>query len=328
MFVRERLGFFAKKLALYSLLVLTLVALLKNVSAESPPSASLDASIADVDEVYANYSGFTQPMRAHHEEVIKAALDLSVAKYGPYTYTRIQHRSSPDRSFLTLENSKTFHVSVSTMVRSTSTVQHIMLPFYQGTHGLRSLVVVKKNLERFNSSDSSAGLRAMTAGMGAQWDDIKILEHNRIEVVSGPGIASVFAMLGANRFDYFPLGVIEAEAAIVEFAYKPDDLMVLPDVYLFYPIPFYVELAGHDERIRDRLRYGFSVLVETGNMKAIFEKNFGSHFFRIREDESTVFLLENPHIDSDANESFFDSIEARYFGEKTHVVRLNPRVEK
>jgi hypothetical protein len=79
----------------------------------------------------------------------------------------------------------------------------------KGLMGWRIALLSKSQQHRLKAVHSLADLHQLRAGQGHDWPDRKTLEHNGLPVVASSSYESLFRMLTAGRFDYFPRSLLE-----------------------------------------------------------------------------------------------------------------------
>ena len=85
----------------------------------------------------------------------------------------------------------------------------IRIPIDKGLFGYRIAFVSRSQPDMLAPVKSLENLRLLTAGQGHDWPDTDILRSNGLRVATTAQHQSLFPMLAAGRFDYFPRSVLE-----------------------------------------------------------------------------------------------------------------------
>src|SRR5471030_2632448 len=102
----------------------------------------------------------------------------------------------------------------------------IPIPADRGVHGYRVFLIRAERQAEFNQVRTLDQLRQFVMGHGANWGDIKILEHNRLPLITGTLYENLFPMLEPGRFDYFSRSALEAPLEMDSFSSKYPDLRI------------------------------------------------------------------------------------------------------
>lgn len=133
----------------------------------------------------------------------------------------------------------------------------------------RLLLIRSGEQQRFSSISSLAQLRQLTAGVGAQWPGVRVLESNELPLVTATGYPQLFRMLAAGRFDYFPRGIYQI---ISEVGMYPElDLAIESDLMLSYPNHIYFFVRKGDDRLAERILLGLERARADGEVDALID---------------------------------------------------------
>ena len=141
-------------------------------------------------------------------QVLRAALQASTAKYGPY-----ELNTSPlgmERDRLLLEMVKGDLVNLSAQISSPEWEQKLIpirIPIDKGLSGYRISLIDGRRQDQFSALTSLAQLKALSLGAGRQWSSTAVFHRAGFDVVPGNSTAGLHSMLAANRFVHFPRGV-------------------------------------------------------------------------------------------------------------------------
>lgn len=174
------------------------------------------------------------------------------------------------------------------------TMLPIRIPLFKGLFGKRVFIIRKEDQVLFDRIKSRADLAQMIAGQGVNWPDVNILQANELPVTTAATVESLFKMLKARRFDYFPRGVSEAW---FELAGQQDKgLVVEKNLMLVYTAPVYYFVNKNNVELAKRIERGLEAMIADGS----FDEFFYSHT-RTREGLNEVMAtprlmiyLDNP----------------------------------
>lgn len=172
----------------------------------------------------------------------------------------------------------------------------IRVPIFKGLLGKRILIIRREDQELFAKINSRQDLTQLVAGQNAHWSDTEILKANGLPVTGGGGKDSLYKMLQADRFDYFPRGVTEI-ATEVDFL-KGTDLVVEQHLMLSYDMPIYFFVNKNNDELAQRLEEGWDIILKNGE----FNKFFFNHpriqvaLAELKKHKRKVIKLENPYL--------------------------------
>lgn len=144
----------------------------------------------------------------------------------------------------------------------------IRIPLCRGLFGYRVLLIREDEQPRFNNVKSLKELAALSAGQGTHWPDTAIMQNNGLRVITSETTESLFRMLKAKRFDYFPRGISEAWFELDQRG--EDHLVVEENLLLHYPTAIYFFVNKENEALAKRIETGMEKLIDNGNFDAFF----------------------------------------------------------
>lgn len=131
----------------------------------------------------------------------------------------------------------------------------------------RVLLIRLNDQPRFDGIENITDLRALKAGIGGHWPDAKLLKNNQIPTVTSIYYESLFRMLAAGRFDYFPRGLFEVKDDLD--LYSEGKLTIETGLLLRYPAPFYFFVSPKHPEIRARIEAGLARAMADGSYQAL-----------------------------------------------------------
>ncbi|QEY11614.1 hypothetical protein [Cellvibrio sp. KY-YJ-3] len=147
----------------------------------------------------------------------------------------------------------------------------ISIPLFKGLLGMRVFIIRKQDQMHFDQIESLEDLQQLVAGQGAHWPDTHILRSNGLKVATAMDANLLVKMLKAERFDYYPRGVVEAwhELNIL----NDPTLAVEKNILLVYHADLYFYVGAGNHSLAERIERGLGQLQKTGE----FDRYFYSH---------------------------------------------------
>lgn len=161
----------------------------------------------------------------------------------------------------------------------------------KGLMGWRIALLGKGQEQLLASVRNVEDLRAFSAGQGHDWPDRYILEQAQLPVVTSSSYPSLFLMLAAGRFDYFPRSLLELDE---ELKSQQQGLVADPYVLLHYPSASYFFVAKDNQKLADILHRGLEKAVADGSFDQLFFAYYGETLRRAKLDMRRLIELENP----------------------------------
>ncbi|NVK55544.1 MAG: transporter substrate-binding domain-containing protein [Alteromonadaceae bacterium] len=183
----------------------------------------------------------------------------------------------------------------------------IKIPLAKGLIGWRLMLIHASNAQRFSSVKDVSELKKLVAGVGHDWPDMAVFQHNNFSVFSASSTAGLQRMLNLKRIDYFPRSILEIwqEHATTEHP----QLIIDESMVLQYPAAMYFFVAKDNVALHDAIKYGLEKAIETGEFDALFYQYFGDVITKAKLDQRRLFKVSNPII----NDQEYLSKEALWF---------------
>lgn len=231
-------------------------------------------------------------------ELLGAALENTVDEYGPYIVRPFEGEGvvEGDRGMKMLESGAVDISFNSVTAQREQRLLPIRVPLLGGLLGYRiSLTrdIIEPALSKVETLDE---LSKFTAGFGAQWGDMAVLEANNINVKGFVEYNMIFEMLSAGQIDYFPRGVNEAWVEYEKFKDKYPNIRVEENIALHYPLLRYYFVNRENTKLAERIEKGLIIAKEDGTFKELFLKYYGDDIERANLENRKIFELENPTI--------------------------------
>jgi ABC-type amino acid transport substrate-binding protein len=160
-----------------------------------------------------------------------------------------------------------------------------------GILGTRLMLIRERDREAFGRIRTIDQLRNYSAGQQRDWIDTRILRANGLPVVPAALYGSLFDMLAAGRFDYYPRGAVEIWDELRQFGKL--GLIVEPTLALRYPFVTWFYVSRKNPALAQALEKGLQTAQADGSMERLFDRYNGDALRRARLSDRTVFDLHS-----------------------------------
>jgi ABC-type amino acid transport substrate-binding protein len=238
--------------------------------------------------------------------LLTLALDKTVKDYGPYQLTRVVRSYSTSRLRREINRGDVVNVHAGPW-RPLETREdklperslRVNVPIFGDLLGYRKLLIRRADLARFKAIRQVDDLKRLVVGQANGWVDVEIYRHNgyRVNDIANP--ATLFDMLARKRIDYIPISLMDAETTLASRPELAAQLMLLPDITLYFPLPviFYVNI--HEPRMAERLEAGLKQARQDGSFERLFRASFADEIQLVRDGSVRQFMLVNPFAPKD-----------------------------
>lgn len=232
---------------------------------------------------------------AYPVEMLTRALALSGANYQLQASVEDVPKA---RNFLNLANNRDVDV-VWSMTNVEREAEHlaIKIPLHRGLMGHRVALVRSSEPDILAHVSSLEGLKQFTAGQMYAWSDTKILTSQDIIVVPGSSYTTLFRMLVAGRFDYFPRSITEVSQELQHNAAMGISL----DRHLLirYPAAMYFFVNKNDTKLAADIERGLEMMLASGEFVQRFEHYYGDVIRELQLESRIPIDLQNPYLPAD-----------------------------
>jgi len=254
--------------------------------------------IADVDQI--RYWGGTEARNIYETAVLKRALEATKADFGDYHFTLVTAHYGTHRGRRMIESGDVINMYASPPrppeITAKENIITIAKPLLKGLLGYRRLIVNREALPSFKAIRTREQLAKKTAGQGRHWLDAALLRYNHFKVTDTSGYEHLFPMLARHRYDYLPLGAQEIEQALETNAQAYPDLVIEPDIIIYYPWPVVFQVSGKYPQLARRVEIGLERIIADKELATLFEHQYAELLQTLRRPSMRVFLLENPYM--------------------------------
>jgi hypothetical protein len=236
-----------------------------------------------------------QKAHYYYVDLLKLALEKTRAEDGGFELQPIKYYMVQSRAIQELNRGRKIDVYwTMTSKKREEKIRPIRIPLLKGLLGFRVFIIRKEDQEKFSQVTSLNDLKKFIAGQGHDWPDTTVLRANGLKVVGITDYQSIFPMLEKKRFDYFPRGVNEPWAEIIEHSEK--GFAVETHLLFQYPAPIYFFVNHRNAKLAERIERGLQIAIDDGSFEQLFSGYPGREevFQRARLNERLVFKFSNP----------------------------------
>ena len=232
-------------------------------------------------------------------EILKTALDRTVAKWGSYRMEAAKPMAEQRQIFEIKHATGELTVMyLSTTPDFEKSLVPVRIPVDKNLGGYSVFLIRKEDRHRFESIRSLDDLRRFTFGLGLGWVDVDILRKAGFKVITGSSYDGLFEMLVQHRFDIFLRATVEV---LDEYDRRKS---ALPDLYieetfiLYYPLPMYFWLPKTSEgrRMAARAEEGMRLMIADGTYDRIFDRYQRHKIERLHLKDRRIFRIGNPNV--------------------------------
>ncbi len=186
-------------------------------------------------------------------------LDLVMRKTestdGPFTIETCPGEMSSERSVQEVRKGKSINlIWMVTNAKREQDLLPVRMSLLRELNNYRIFLIRKEDQPRFDKISTIDELRKLNAGLGSQWPDVDIMRNNDFAVTNTLSYSSLFLMLAAKRFDYFPRGLYEVFNE--EQSHRDMGLAIEKNLMLYYDAPFYFFVSRDNPALADRIERG------------------------------------------------------------------------
>ncbi|MDX1297769.1 MAG: hypothetical protein R3260_05940 [Pseudomonas sp.] len=253
--------------------------------------------------LYADENGMIHyPRRADGDEFRSiyelAQLQLALNKAGsPLHLEPSPYSMEQERALASLEHNDRLDVawSMTTLDREQRLLP-VRIPLDKGLFGWRIALLPSSRAELLKDVRSLDDLRQFSAGQGHDWPDSEILRSHSLPVITSSSYGSLFRMLQAQRFDYFPRAAIEIWGELEHPRGK--QLVADQHVLLHYPTAMYFFFSRKRPELAETVRRGMERAIADGSFERLFQQHFAARLKRAQFAQRQVIELHNPLLPS------------------------------
>lgn len=232
-------------------------------------------------------------------ELLRKALDRSKQPHERIELLVSGEVISQERKIAEIKRNRSLDVYwAMTSIEREAELLPIRIPIMRGLLGQRVFIIRADSQAKFSAIENLGQLSAYVAGQGAQWPDTDILRANGLPVVTAVQFESLFLMLTAKRFDYFPRGLYEAWSELE--SHQDKGMAVEDSILLSYTAPLYFFVNPQNVALAERIRVGLEAMIADGSFESFFlsSESVRLALARANYQNRKIFKLTNPYIPS------------------------------
>lgn len=197
-------------------------------------------------------------------ELLELALKKTQDSHGPYEVQILKEVISLERAVTELKSGQLIDlVFTAPNPGLTTGLRPIPVSLLKELNNYRILLIRQGEQARFDRIQTLDDLRKLTAGLGLQWVDTKIMRRNGFTVEGSAWHENLFKMLAAKRFDFFPRGIYEIQSDFKK--YQELGLAIEDKLFLYYEAPFYFFVNDANAPLAERIEQGLKQALADGS---------------------------------------------------------------
>jgi hypothetical protein len=264
-------------------------------------AASALAATANL--VYPRSESATDSQYVYDYELLRQALEATVASHGSYT---LRPSDAPMNQARAADEIAAGSGLVNVFARSTTIdweqrLLPVRIPIDKGLISYRVFLIRAEMQPRFAAVRTLDELRAFSVGSFVTWADTRILREGGFNVVTGDNYEGLFRMLIAQRFDLFSRSADEAYREFDERRALLPGMQVEDNLLLHFPTTrlFFVRRSDEGQRLAERIETGLNRMISDGSFDAHFLRHKGALIERAHLKSRRVFHIDNPFMSAE-----------------------------
>jgi hypothetical protein len=258
-----------------------------------------------------NYSGSDLAVDKRNSYHV-ALLDLVLSKAGIQYELRPNRRNMVTaRAWAQLEAEEDISVLWGTTIPELEMrLLPVRIPIDKGILGWRLFLIKARDRDLFENIHTLDQLKSLLAGQQSDWADTSILRANGLKVIGVSDSRSLYPMLAADRFQYFPRGV--GEIWVEQKTHSALGLEIEQHLALHYPVNSYFFVSRKNPQLAQWITRGLRAAIKDGSLDKLFDQYNGEAIRRAGLNARIVFDLNNPFmttVPTDATQQRDDLIQ-------------------
>jgi len=254
--------------------------------------SAADGSLMDV-----KYWNSTQGRRDYEYQLLHLALEKTADDYPPYRLSRYTGNLGALRGRRALAEGGPINVYAAPPREKQGDLEariaSLPIPIMGGLLGYRQLITRQQMLPVMARITRAEELKKYTVGQGQGWPDVAIFRQNGYPVNDMGRYINLFGMLDQGRFDYVSLGIVEASRELAERQPESGSLVLVPGLFIHYPLPIIFHVANKYEGLPERIEEGLMRALNDGSMAGLFRTHFARELAAIQQNDVRVIKLKH-----------------------------------
>lgn len=188
------------------------------------------------------------------------------------------------------------HVDVFWSMTSVEREQYLLpvrIPIDKGLFGWRVFLTTAENQHLTESVLTIGQLKKLVMLQGHDWPDTKILQSNKLKVITSNQYRSMFNMIATGRAELFPRSILEVWK---EIKLEKHNLRVDPRLSIYYPTALYFFVSKSQPELAKRIEDGLNQMIASGEFEQLFLQEYGAELAEAVATKRRVIYLENPFL--------------------------------
>jgi ABC-type amino acid transport substrate-binding protein len=208
----------------------------------------------------------------YYHGLLRQILQRTEEEYGACELAQTEEMLTRMRSAALIDRNQGVDLFWATTTIERENLLHpIRIPLLKGLMKHKVFLIHADDQAKFSAVKNLEDLQELRAGQGADWPDTAIFLVNGIDVVTSTNYESLYKMLAAKRFDFFPRG---SNQILSELRHNADkNIVVERELVLVYPAPVYFFVDSKNLQLAQRIEKGLRAMVQDGS----FDRYFNNH---------------------------------------------------
>ncbi len=235
----------------------------------------------------------------YHWKILATALERTRAEYGDFVLAEAAPMSESRQAYELRQATGLLTVMyLGTTPEMERELLPVRIPVDKDLGGYSVLLLRRGQEGRYAGVRTVADLRGIRFGLGLGWIDVGILRSAGLTVVTGSTYEGLFEMLNNDRFDVFLRAAVEVLDEVDARRDRFPDLVIEPEVALYYPMPMYFWFSRTDEgrRLAARVEAGMRAMIADGTYDRIFAEFQDWKIRRLDLKHRRIIRLPNPNL--------------------------------
>ncbi len=228
--------------------------------------------------------------------VLKEVLKRTQEQYGEVEVKRFSHSVSRARALREIKEGGISVFSTPTRPEWENQALPVRIPIRKGILGYKLGLIRDEHQDMFKNIRTIEDLRKLRMGGGAQWSSSLALRRMGFNVIGGIEYEPLFAMLNANRFDYFPRGVNEIFTEYENRIDKFPKLRIEKEIAIYLPQPTYFFVTPLKPDLAKRIEAGLVAMYQDGTLSKLFDDYHGEALKRADLANRRIIYIENKNL--------------------------------
>jgi hypothetical protein len=272
--------------------------------------------------IYPRAESVTDTQYIYDYELLRQALEATVASHGPYELgpSSVAMNQARAGDEIAAGSGRVNIFARSTAVEHEQRFLPVRIPIDKGLISYRVFLIRGDMQPKLAAVDNLDELRAYSVGSFTTWADTRILRAGGFKVVTGDSYEGLFRMLVARRFDLFSRSADEAYREYNERRELLPDMRVEQNLLLHFPTTryFFLQRSEEGERLAARIEEGLNLMIKAGSFDAHFLRYKGPLIARAHLKTRKAFRIDNPYMSPETQamrkarpELWYDPIKGR-----------------